>query len=286
MGDQFNDFIQPGDQLLLDLSRIESSSHQSIQGKLSYYCATIAERRAYLVVVMPQGLEFYLQPKLLHLVVPIGPPNRLAALWAHLREDGLDLTEADSVRPRIAELLTSAPMRDVFELARLIRIASESYAGDLSSWTKEAIAAITDRSKQVVNDVRGIRKGRQRALLLATAMLNGARVDTLDDAANRLLKIIDHPPEIRPLLQQRSLAERFTAFPVLIEEGGHVRFEQLAYDMAVRAYFWTYYPGLRAAFRTWIDELVKLGSADHEQLVIRFAEQCLRIGRPLQRLKG
>jgi hypothetical protein len=57
----------------------------------------------------------------------------------------------------------------------------------------------------------------------------------------------------------------------------------LAYDQAVREYFWDNFPRLRRSFREAVARIVESGDLGPElrhELVSRFADQCLRTNRP------
>jgi hypothetical protein len=64
---------------------------------------------------------------------------------------------------------------------------------------------------------------------------------------------------------------------------GRLRFERLAYADAVRTYFWANFPGVRDDLRDWIGHaagLRDLTTDDRVNVVVRFGERSLSVGRP------
>ncbi|EQD81909.1 hypothetical protein N599_33540 [Saccharopolyspora erythraea D] len=276
--------IAAGGRYLLDLAATDEARFRSVQPELGSVRAALEQHEARLVAVLPRHHEHLLRDEFGDLVVGIGRPNGSRVLKQHLRADGIDFREGDLGMPELADYLASAAMRELRELSRLTRLASEAdRGGGFSSWLTQAINARKERGAEVAARVRDKRDAWSRALLLSTAMLTGCRSDAVFHAATLLLSVVGHTPDGTPALEQADLAERLTDIGVGVDRDQRVRFDTLAYDEAVLTHFWNNFPDLRLSYRTWIDKLVRLrllGEADRGALVPRFAAHALRVGRP------
>jgi hypothetical protein len=275
--------VEANERLLLDWSS-EEKVNGTLLGQLGAYRAVVHERGARLVIVLPDSrtrldTEFGPPP------VVIGRPNGTEVFQRHLLSDGVRVGKEQLGADDLPTLLGSAPMRDIAELARLVQDARElKPAQAFSHWLGEALKALTERSAEVAKQVKNLRSsGQQCALLLTIAMFNGAPGDAVFGATSELLKVVDQPKDDRPQLEREDLAERLAEIGVITDGDGRVRFTQLAYDQAVRTYFWTNRPDLRESFRDWVETAIgqpTLTSEDRDAVVIRFAEQALRTDRP------
>ncbi|MER6566838.1 hypothetical protein ABT288_11715 [Streptomyces sp. NPDC001093] len=151
-------------------------------------------------------------------------------------------------------------------------------------WCATARKARDDRRKEIATLVTGLREGPQRALLITVAMLHGAHADVVHQAAQLLLSTLRHPLDENPLLQRKDLAERLREISAGTGPDGHVRFTELDYDAAIRAYFWDHMPELRQHLGTWAAGSVDLNDPHvtrevRDGLVARLAAQYLRTGR-------
>ncbi|MFE2721922.1 hypothetical protein [Kitasatospora sp. NPDC059327] len=283
LADQRTEEPEPaeGDRILLDLSGASEQEFAGEQQWLSAYWDKVERSGARMAVVLPDGYDRLLRSDLRPLVVPIERPRGDRVLARHLARAGMDVPAAELRESALGELLERSAMRDVQRLAELMEQA-RSTGGDLALWARRAAQALRDRSREVADQVAGLAEGRQRALLLVAAMLNGAPADVVFHQAERLLAKLKHPPEDKPRLDRTDLTERLDDLRVAVDRDGRIQFDALAYDAAVRAHFWTYYPDLRPAFGQWVGETVRsgrLGPQDRRLLVARFAEQSLRVGR-------
>ncbi|MFJ6139301.1 hypothetical protein [Kitasatospora sp. NPDC092286] len=275
--------LASGDRLLFDLSGASEQEYLDAQPLLSAYWDTVERRGARLVVVLPYGHEQLLRPDFRQLMATIERPRGDVVLARHLVHAGIGIPPADLRASVLAELLERSAMRELQRLAALVAQARSGggAGGDFESWAKQAAEALSDRSKEVAEQVAALGEGRQRALLLTAAMLNGAPADVVFRQADDLLVTLRHPPDERPRLDRTDLTERLNALRVEVDRDGRVRFDSLAYDAAVRSHFWTYYPDLRESFRNWVGETVRgqglLGPDDRRNLVARFTEQSLRV---------
>jgi hypothetical protein len=277
------DAVEAGDLLLLDLSNTEDDRYRALLPRLSWYRAEISERGAHLAVVLPPDRERSLPGDLASLVVSIGRPDGLLVLRGHLRADQIPFQADQLGAPALLPYLTSGPIRDIAALATLVRTARDraGSAGAFPDWLAVALKAMSDQDGDVATQLRDLPDGRQRALLLTSAMLSGAPADVVHHATARLLDTTGFPADDRPALARPSLSEQLSAIKVETDRAGRVRFAALGYDRAVRTHFWTNFPDLRKDFRNWIGEVSTLPAEDDRTaLVVRFAEQALRHDRP------
>lgn len=277
--------IQAGDRLVLDLSGTDDARYRTILPLVASYRAEARERNAHLVIVLGSGQDRSLPSELVSLVVEIGRPDGRTVLHRYLRTDGIPCTREQLDAPELAKHLANEPIRNLAALAKWIRTARERIAGrgTFPEWLASATKALSDKDAEVAAQLESLDGGRQRALLLATAMLSGASSDAVHDATVTLLNAVEHPADERPRLERPSMAEQLAAIEVRTDRSGRLEFDTLDYDRAVRAHFWTNYPNLRDAFREWTQQTVRLPSLSDEYkyaFVLRFTEQALRVDRP------
>ncbi|MFI0738209.1 hypothetical protein ACH4PU_08950 [Streptomyces sp. NPDC021100] len=273
-----------GDCYLLDLSHMNDSQYAGAQRALMLYRSLARKSGARVVAVSPAGLEWMLDAELTPLAVQLGRPRARAVLSRHLRVRGVRFAHDQLSTDELAHLLATAPMRELDRLAQLVVQARDSArcGTEFEDWRDEALAAATNWSQQVARQLREHSGVRERALLLAAAMTHGAAPDAVVGAARGLVGVLRYPEDDTPRLAQEGLAEQFERLSLARESDGRVRFHRLAYDSAVRSYFWENFPELRQGFRDWVRQCVRLpelGSEDRAQLVGRFAEQALSSGR-------
>lgn len=275
----------PADRYLLDLSRVAEDEYAAAQRMLMRYRSLVEKHGARMVVVFPAGLERMLDAELVQLVVTLQRPRGRAVLSRHLRVRRVHFEHEQLSTDELRHMFDTAPMRDLDRLAELMLQARNGarYGTDFAHWRDEAMAAATNWSQQVAQQLREHRSGSERALLLAAAMMSGATADTIMGAADRLLELVEHPKDETPRLAQEGLGEQCEKLSLIRESDGRVCFGGLAYDAAVRRHFWENFPDLRERFRDWVGhcaEVSELGPEDRGRLVSRFAEQALSTGRP------
>jgi hypothetical protein len=268
--------IGDGDLAWLDLSATSGWSWNEIQSELSGLRHAVHERSAHLVVVLPDD-HGDLQPEFGQYRARIDRPPVHDVLRHYLRMEGIP---APDRLPDIPFLHDDQPLREVPAFVQLIMEAREKVAdsGDLADWCGIAYQAWSGREREVASDVARLTSGPQRALLLATAMLHGAHADCVYSASSALLSTMEHPSAQVPMLEQTALDHRFKEIGAETDDRGNVQFREIGYDPAVRAYFWTHMPELRDPIRRWVGSTVDaadLTEADRENLVVRFAEQCM-----------
>ncbi|GAA1362157.1 hypothetical protein [Streptomyces beijiangensis] len=274
--------VADDDRLLLDLAASGERLGAAALDELSAFRKAVEERGAGLVVVLPAEARHLLTPQLNDLRREISrPPEReleLSIIGRHLRYAGRDPRGVERLPPDVMAYLGTAPrLSDVATFAQYLCDAAHR-AGTFTEQCALALKGLQEQPRLAVETLRTIRKGAPRALLITTAMLSGARADAVHKGAAMLLDDRQASPHMRYLLERRSLADRLGAIKAEIGPAGLARFESIGYDSAVRIQVWENFPDLRDPLRNWVARVLSLpGLTDgnRDQLVERFAEQCL-----------
>ncbi|MFJ2442072.1 hypothetical protein ACIOWG_16815 [Streptomyces sp. NPDC087658] len=274
----------PSDRFFLDLSNTTAENYRAAQRLITWYRAESQPYGARLAVVLPAGLND-LNPELEPLVVRLGRPRGLTVLSQHLRADGIVFGFEQLAGLELGQMLSHSPMSELARLSWMTRQARDSgqYGTDFRSWCAEAVAAVTNRTREAAGQVRTHRTANERALLLTTAMLNGASADAVFQGTDDLLKQLGHTPDETSRLAQQDFGEQLESLKIKRDRENRVGFQGLAYDGAVRTHFWANFPDLREGLRDWIVGSVRLPgltAGDRMNVVARFAEQCLTVGSP------
>ncbi|MET9338204.1 hypothetical protein [Nonomuraea sp. NPDC003804] len=269
------DLIGDDDRVWLDLSRADERIWQALQDDLSSLRKRVDQHGALLVVVLPARGSETLWPQFGPLHSWIDRPSTLEVLRRHLRLEGVP---GAATSPQPAFLSTDRPILEIARFAGFVRKAYENATGTgYPDWYKAAERASTGRGPEVATVVSKLRFGPQRALLLATAMLHRAHVDHVYSAATALLETVDYADD-RHSLERSDLIESLRDIGAELDADRHVRFTDLGYDAAVRTHFWHNMPGLRDGIQRWVATMIDhpdLDAKERDELVIRFAEQCL-----------
>lgn len=275
-----------GDRFLLDLSGIvDEVAYANAQRRLALLRSQIREAGAHMVVVLPSGMGHAHSPELEPHTVRLGRPRGVAVVTRYLRMDRMPFRPADLGNTDLQLLCDRAPMRELARLAGLVRSAREGgrFGADFAGWLDQAMHAVTDRAGEVGRQVATVRTAPERALLLAAAVFEDARADTVYEAWHGLLRTLRHEEEETTELARTDFGERLEALGIERDADERLRFGRLAYADAVRAYFWANFPGVRDDFRDWIGHaagLRGLTTDDKVNVVVRFGERSLTVGRP------
>ncbi|MEU5398562.1 hypothetical protein ABZ348_04595 [Streptomyces sp. NPDC005963] len=275
-----------GDRFLFDLSGIvDEEVYVKDQGRLAVYRSQVQEAGAHMVVVLPWGMKPVHASDLEPHTVTLGRPRGVAVVTGHLRMDRMALSPTDLENADLQRLCDRSPMRELAGLAGLVRAARDSgrFGGDFAGWLDQAMHAVTDRAGEVGRQMATVRTAPERALLLATAVFEEARADAVYEVWHGLMRTVRHRGEPTTELAQTDFGERLTALGIERDPDGRLRFERLAYADAVRTYFWANFPGVRDDLRDWIGhaaDLRTLTTDDRVNVVVRFGEQSLAVGRP------
>ncbi|MER6204276.1 hypothetical protein [Streptomyces sp. NPDC001642] len=275
-----------GDRFLLDLSGlVDEEAYAMAQRRLAVRRSQVQEAGAHMVVVLPSGLEHAHPPDLEPHTVTLGRPRGLAVVTRYLRMDRMSFRPADLGSPDLQRLYDRSPMRELARLAGLVRAARDSgrFGADFAGWLDQAMHAVTDRADEVGHQVTTVTTASERALLLATAVFEETHADTVYEAWHGLLKTVRHREEPTTELERTGFGDRLAALGIERAPDGRLRFERLAYADAVRTYFWANFPGVRDDLRDWIGHaagLRGLTTDDRVNVVVRFGERALAVGRP------
>ncbi|MFI7308311.1 hypothetical protein [Streptomyces hygroscopicus] len=275
-----------GDRFLLDLSGIaDEEAYAKAQRRLAVRRSQVQEAGAHMVVVLPSGMEHAHAPDLEPHTVTLGRPRGVAVVTRYLRMDRMAFRPADLGSAGLQRLCDRSPMRELARLAGLVRAARDSgrFGTDFAGWLDQAMHAVTDRAGEVGQQVAAVRTAPERALLLATAVFEEARADTVYEAWHGLMKTVRHQEEATSELARTDFGERLAALGIERDPDERLRFGRLAYADAVRTYFWANFPGMRDDLRDWIDDaagLRGLTTDDRVNVVVRFGERALAVGRP------
>lgn len=275
-----------GDRFLLDLSGIaDEEAYAKAQRRLAVRRSQVQEAGAHMVVVLPSGMGHAHAPDLEPHTVMLGRPRGVAVVTRYLRMDRVAFRTADLVSAELRLLCDRSPMRELARLAGLVTAARESrrFGTDFAGWLDQAMHAVTDRADEVYQQVTTVRTAPERALLLATAMFEEARADTVYEAWHGLMRTVRHEEEPATELARTDFGERLATLGIERTPDGRLRFERLAYADAVRTYFWANFPGVRDSLRDWIGhapELRGLTTDDRVNVVVHFGERSLAVGRP------
>ncbi|NKQ25757.1 hypothetical protein [Streptomyces galbus] len=275
-----------GDRFLLDLSGItDEEEYTRAQRRLAVHRSKVQEAGAHMVVVLPSVLEHAHAPDFEPHRVKLERPRGVAVLTRYLRMDRMAFHPADLSSANLQRLCDRSPMRELARLAGLVKAARDSgrFGSDFAGWLDQAIHAVTDRASEVGRQMAAVRTAPERALLLAAAVFEGARADTIYEAWQGLLKKVGHKEEVTSEFAQTDFGQRLKTLGIERASDGRLRFERLAYADAVRTYFWANFPGVREDLRDWIDcaaGLDGLTTDDQVDVVVRFGERSLAVGRP------
>ncbi|WP_030712019.1 hypothetical protein [Streptomyces sp. NRRL S-237] len=275
-----------GDRFLLDLSGItDEEEYTRAQRHLAVHRSKVQEAGAHMVVVLPSVMEHAHAPDFEPHRVKLGRPRGVAVVTRYLRMNRMAFHPADLRSADLQRLCDSSPMRELARLAGLVKAARDSgrFGSDFAGWLDQAIHAVTDRAGEVGRQMVAVRTAPERALLLAAAVFEGARADTVYEAWQGLMKKVGHKDEVTSEFAQTDFGERLKALGIERAQDGRLRFERLAYADAVRSYFWANFPGVRDDLRDWIGcaaGLDGLTTDDQVDVVVRFGERSLAVGRP------
>ncbi|MFE4670112.1 hypothetical protein ACFRI7_15485 [Streptomyces sp. NPDC056716] len=275
-----------GDRFLLDLSGIaDEGAYVKAQRRLAVRRSQVQEAGAHMVVVLPSGLEHAQAPDLDPHKVTLGRPRGLAVVTRYLRMDRMAFHSEDLQSADLQHLCDRSPMRELAQLAGLVRAARDSgrFGAEFAGWLDQAMHAVTDRAGEVGRQVAAVRTAPERTLLLATAVFEEARADTVYEAWHGLMRTVGHEEEATTELARTDFGERLAALGIERDPDGRLHFGRLAYADAVRTYFWANFPGVRDDLRDWIGQaagLRGLTTDDRVNIVVRFGERSLAVGRP------
>ncbi|MFD4986848.1 hypothetical protein [Streptomyces sp. NPDC058374] len=260
------ELIQSGDRLLLDLTTTEESTReQVVRDHLSSLRERVREAAAHLVVVLPHGMDRALS---LHMAAPLhhlAPPDRMAVLRRRLRCADMDTRACSPVPEKlVAYLAPNPPLRDVARLADLIaglwrRAGADvlDTPGRFADWCATALVTLTDPEEAVDQILKRATRAHERAFCYATALLEGARTDTVHAAARLLMNATSTPADPQPLLEQQGTHHLLGAINADRNGDRHTFAQQEVADTLCR-HLWSDRPDLRGLLLDCAPELLAL----------------------------
>jgi len=283
--------IRPGERLLLDLTHTDDQHVRDLRRELEGFRAAVDDHDARLVVVIRREQRGLLPESLTAAVTPIERPQGLEVFKAYLAAERILLPGHFQAPETLAGYLAGAPLREVAELASLTTTVARRSTHDTTAaqWVQEAVEAHSERGEQAAALFQEHQDPGLRALLVVSAFLPGASLDVMVDAEDAFSRIVEVPREEKHALAGIYLAERMAKIRLRTDGRPVVEFRELALDRAVRAHFWTYFPGLRVPMADWVAVATALPGVDASSaaaLADHYAEQVLTTGPvgPLQEL--
>ncbi|MGA5004691.1 hypothetical protein ACPCDX_06790 [Streptomyces koyangensis] len=278
------ELIQPGNRLLLDLTATEETARRGMAEQLPELWEQVRELAAYLVVLLPDAereLPHYVASQVHHLA----HPDRAALLRRRLRCAGMDTRACSPVPESLATYLTTGPpLRDVARLAHsVIRLRDRHRHGVhgitdtpelFAEWCAKALSTLTDPQAVVDSIVEQATKAHERAFCYASALLEGARTDTVHAAARVLMTATSTPADPKPLLERdgtHHLLRTIGADRV----GDRHTFAQQEVAEALCRHLWSDRPDLRGVLLDCTPQLLALpalGAEESEAAAGRVAE--------------
>ncbi|WP_437084236.1 hypothetical protein [Streptomyces sp. enrichment culture] len=282
------DPVEPGtgDRFLVDLSGItHEDGYGKAQCRLAVLRPRVQEAGARMVVVLPWGMERAHPPHLEPHTVMLERPRGLAVLTRYLRMESMPFRPADLRSTALRQLVDRSPMRELARLAGLVQAARDSsrFGADFGEWLDQATHALTDRTDDVYRKMGTVRTAPARALMLATAMFEESHADIVYQAWHSLMNTVGHEEEAATELARMDFGQQLVDLGVERDREGRLHFGQLAYAETVRTYFWANFPGVRDDLGKWIGVTARLRGLTPENqanVVVRFGEQALAVGRP------
>ncbi|NLU73682.1 hypothetical protein HCC61_13500 [Streptomyces sp. HNM0575] len=272
--------------LLLDLTRTNEDRYRTLMRELPGFRVTVRDRNARLAVVVDPDRTALLHEELTELVARLERPKESDVLQQHLLVNGIKVTERDLADEQLSAFFSHTSMGDIEKLALHIHRARNSArpGTGFQLWLHAALSAMRPGKSDVADLLAKRTTGPERALLAATAFLEGASSETIYAAADQLLTITQHPKAHAPVLQHLPLKERLDLINATADgELGQVRFTKPLFAEAARTYFWDNFPQLRPRLNAWVSGAAGFSGADHKclrNLVTRYADECLRTGPP------
>lgn len=277
--------VEDGDLLLLDLGVIDAEANRLIQDELPAFRNKVRAMDAKIVVIENRALRDRLAGHLRQFRVELGRPNPIFALRRHLAANGFRWA-ADRWPhvPGLDDYLRTAAMRQLADFADLaVAARTKAPSAELGGWLEAALAATADLSSEVDAEIGGNTDGRRRALLLATAMLEGAPAPAVLRAAEHLVRLAQQPADETPVLERQAFPMRLRELKASVDADSRVWFDRLGYAPAVVAHFWHNRFDLRDTLRQWVEIVAvspELDSEGRDDFAERAADQCLRVDRP------
>ncbi|GAA1964367.1 hypothetical protein [Kitasatospora viridis] len=271
--------VSEEDRFLLDLSTCGEQEFLAALPGVRDYQHQVAEKLAWLVVVLPDGVNHLVPAELDRIRVELGRPPGRRVFIRHLR--GREFEYAPELRELDHPFDQDSMNRLALLAAEFVRQWKNRPLDEFQEWWRRATETMHDHREAVARKVAEY-DGDQRAVLLTVALLHGAPADAVSEAIDWLCTELGHPVGEGIGLARLGLVQVLHSVGAKVEDE-RVRFEIPSFDHAVRAYFWANYRDLREHFGTWAARCVTgglLSDADRLQVVDRYATAALTAGNP------
>ncbi|WP_026337885.1 hypothetical protein [Nocardiopsis sp. CNS-639] len=284
--------VQRGERILVDLTGPVSDVAE-LRRDIVVLASQVREAEARLVLVVDEDDVRQLPDDLRERSVALRRPDGAAVLDSHLRQyrtmpavtesPGDGVSGAGSSVP-LSEAVTAwlghASMSEIEELARRTRDEHRTASGP--GGVRELLDRVLGHGHPDADQALDEASGRDRALLLAAAFFEGARLDHHSAAVERLLPTVRAPEDETPPLERKRFVTQLERVGAGLGEDRRIGFTSPGYGRALRTAFWDACPHLQAEFASWIDACVadpELPPADRDAVAERWAEQALRTHR-------
>ncbi|WP_017589333.1 hypothetical protein [Nocardiopsis ganjiahuensis] len=273
--------LKGGERLLVDLTRENRAALGPLHDDLEGLRTRVLRAGASLVVLVEHEDVEWLHPSLKDRVVPHHRPDALAVLAEHLSSRAVPGFFPNSATEKVRTWAATATMGGIEELARRTEAAyrEAGFEGRIDDWLSRALGA----GEEVLPKKLEEKKGRERAVLLAASLVEGAPVEHLAAGVDSLLDQISFPEDETPLLDRKNFREELRDGEIRVGAERRAYFEQPGRAGALRSAFWDAHPRLHDELGRWVDTLVTnriLWPADQDRVAERWAEQTLRIADP------
>ncbi|MBR8743342.1 hypothetical protein DSY14_16655 [Nocardiopsis sp. MG754419] len=273
--------LRGGERLLLDLTGGDASPTSEIMGGLEPLRGRARRAGAWLVVLLAAHDENRLPAELRDHVVRPGRPDPLAVFERHLDRHAVPGFFPEHAPEPLRLWADHASMREVEGLARRVAHAyrERGHEGRIDEWIGSALGGDRDALLAPLQETGG----RERAILLAASLLEGASVERLSAAVERLLPMVRSPEDGTPPIERPPFQDELSKLGLKVDPDRHIRFRYSDQAAAIRAELWDGHPWLHEALDRWADGCVRdpeLSPADRDRAAERWAEQALRVDRP------
>ncbi|TWF93986.1 hypothetical protein [Saccharopolyspora dendranthemae] len=269
--------------LVLDLLDASEEVFLTRMRELPEFRARLVSSTGYLVVVVPDEFAHHLGDELRPLVARIDRPAGPVVLRRHLEAEGF-YPAADQLDSEDVSASLALPMAEISGLAtRIIDLSRSAPDRALDALLAEAISEQTDRREEASKLVEQRTTGRDRAILLASAMCHGASGDAVFFASHRLVELLGLGDREGPRIEQPGYRAQLSDLGIDLLPPNRIDLGARELGRALLEHFWDNYPDLRETYCQWCDEVIRMPSltgTDRLDLVDRFTGQALRTNSP------
>ncbi|MBA8823012.1 hypothetical protein FHX42_000341 [Saccharopolyspora lacisalsi] len=264
--------------VILDLRDALDSAVDRVCNGLTSFVEELEPRNGYLVLLLPHGQRRRFDDEFPARAHELGRPPAPEVLSRHLRgvDDSADLLE----QSRLTAYLEQAWPPRATELACWVSEIAERGETDSAELARQACGVVEDWSGALREEIAAHQQEEDvewLSLLLAAALLEGARPQQIVAASDRLLRRLEHrPPEAESLLRP-GVVTTLRKLGSTVFDVERSRFERPHYGESVLRHFWSEHPMLRRSIRDWMAEL-RVGGL-HRRDLERVADRTTELAR-------